>query len=256
MLSNDRYVCVGGLGVVGKATMKTFGIKDCFDLKGSTLTLEEIANYKRYVFICVPTPVEGEADVHDISAIRQIIKQIDNYGGSHLYIVRSTTTPGQLKHLAEELDIDTIVHAPEFLTMSTWKQDVEDPDLIVVGALLERYGDEVAALFRARYPNVELIQTTTTTSEMIKTAINSFYAIKVVFANEVYDACTRLDIEYDTVKEAMYKRKWIGQNHLDAVFNGVRGVRGPCLPKDLRAFGNGTGSKLAQLASKLNKAWA
>jgi len=54
-------VVIGGLGIVGQATMKTFGIKDYFDLRGSNISLEKIAEEKKYVFICIPTPtINGE----------------------------------------------------------------------------------------------------------------------------------------------------------------------------------------------------
>jgi hypothetical protein len=43
------------------------------------------------------------------------------------------------------------------------------------------------------------------------------------------------------VVDAMYKRKWIGKNHLAVPFNGKLGVNGKCLPKDLIAFAKYTG---------------
>jgi UDPglucose 6-dehydrogenase len=251
----DNAVVIGGLGVVGKATRKTFGIKDYFDLKGSTLNLEEAAQ-KRYIFICLPTPVKGEGHVHDISAIRDTIKQLKAFGGGKLYVVRSTTTPGQLDALCDELDLDTIIHNPEFLTMSSWKQDIIDPDIIVVGARLKRHGDEVVSLYNARYRGYPIHQSDLKTSEMIKLSINAFYSTKTIFGNILYDICTRLDIQYDQVQKALYDRKWIGKNHLVTPFNGKRGLRGVCLPKDFKAFTNLSGDKVFQELLKANKRWA
>ena len=56
-----------GNGVVAQATRKTFGINDYFDLKGSTMTLKQIAEMKKYIFICIPTPTEnGEQKKDDL----------------------------------------------------------------------------------------------------------------------------------------------------------------------------------------------
>jgi len=250
----DNAVVVGGLGIVGNATRKAFGIKDYFDLRGSTITLEEIAKKKRYVFICLPTPPSQSG--HKIDDILAIIRQIEQYpGGQKIYIIRSTTTPGQCQHIMNTLGIDCVVHNPEFLTQSTWEEDIEHPDIIVVGSEKKQYGEEVVALYQARYRGYPIFHTDTKTSEMIKCAINTFYALKVVFANEIYDICQKVGCDYDTVREAMYARKWIGKNHLRVVFNGRRGVRGKCLPKDLKAFNKAFESKLLLVAEELNRKW-
>lgn len=251
----DNSVIIG-LGMVGRATQKAFGIKDYFDIKGSTLTLKEIAKEKRYVFICLPTPATNSSS-HDISGIIDIITQIEQYpGGQKVYIIRSTTTPGQCEHIMDTLDINCIVHNPEFLTMSTWERDVEAPDIIVIGARREKYGDEVEALYQARYKGFPIIRAgNTRTSEMIKLAINSFYYVKTIFANEIYDICQQADIDYDVVKETLYKRKWIGKNHLTTPFNGKRGVGGKCLPKDMQSLQNVYPSKLFEAAIKINEKW-
>ena len=252
---NDNAVVIGGLGVVGTATRKSLGIKDYFDLKGSTITLKDIAAKKRYIFICLPTPAKNS--VHQVKPIKDIIKQIEQYeGGQHVFVVRSTTTPGQLDHMSDELGIDSIVHYPEFLTMSTWEKDILDPELVVVGARKKDYGEQVMGIIMARYSGgPSYFLTNLVTSELIKTGINSFYAMKVVFANEMYDFAQKVGADYDTFREALYARKWIGRNHLRAIFNGVRGVRGRCLPKDLDALATVTNSKLLRVVKELNKKW-
>lgn len=253
--SNNRVV-IGGLGMVGRATRRAFGIDDYYDLKGSTLSLKDIAKEKRYVFVCLPTPATHDSG-HDISNIVDIIDQIEGFpGGQKVYIIRSTTTPGQCEYIMDQCGVNSLVHNPEFLTMSSWEQDVEDPDIIVIGSKREKYGDEVEAMYQARYSGFPIIRVDDTrTSEMIKLAINAFYYIKTIFANEVYDICQKTDIDYEKIVEAMYARKWIGRNHLVTPYHGKRGVGGKCLPKDMEALANVYPSKLFTTAVKLNEKW-
>ena len=63
---------------------------------------------------------------------------------------------------------------------------------------------------------------------------NSFLATKVIFANEIYDLCTKLNVNYEDVKKMVVSDKRIGSSHLD--ITKERGFGGKCFPKDLIAF--------------------
>lgn len=235
-----------GYGVVGKATAKALGIRKYIDHKGSNTTLAEAAKC-RYIFLCLPTPVTGET--HDMGEIVKTIADLNYYPGERIYIVRSTTTPGQLSSLG----LKNVVHYPEFLTMKTADQDASNPDIVVVGECDLETGIEVAELLKKRFPKAKHFLTDITTSELTKCAINNFYALKVIFANEMYDFANEIGADYEAVKDAMYERKWIGANHLEVIFHGERGVRGACLPKELKAMTHATGSPLLEIALKLNE---
>ncbi len=245
-----RNAVVIGNGIVGKATRKAFGINDYFDLQGSTLTLKEIAARKRYIFICIPTPtVNGEQERDDIF---QIIKQLRDYGGNHIYIIRSTVIPGTCRHFNEKLGLTNIVHNPEFLTESTWEKDSLQPDLIVIGADQHNLGKDVEALYKSRFKGKDIYVTDTVTSELFKYSVNAFYALKVVYGNEIYDFAKTVGANYEKIKEMMYKRKWIGKNHLDVMHGGKRGYGGKCLPKDLEIISKMSGSQLLKKVHEIN----
>lgn len=247
----NNAVVVGGSGVIGTATRKLFGITDQYSRNTKTLTLEELGK-KKYVFICVPTPATSKG--HDISIIRDYIAAIRLYGDP-LIIVRSTTTPGQLEQLSEEFQTDKILHFPEFLTMDTWEEDALKPDIVVIGGKNAKYMNRLHMLITMNIQHAAnaWIHTDLTTSELIKCSINNLYALKVIFANEMYDFAQKIGADWETVKDAMYARKWIGANHLDVFYKGKRGVRGPCLPKELEAMANTTKSKLLQTALQINE---
>lgn len=247
----DNAVVIGGLGMVGNATRHAFGIDKYIDLKESTSSYKE-AGRTKYVFICLPTPtIDGESKT---DLIKEAIAGVLSHSEiQNIFIIRSTVIPGTTRSLMEHFGIKSIVHNPEFLSEKTWKQDAEHPDLAVVGSDMPQYMDDVVAIYKGRYKGLNVIKTDSITSEMIKQSINSFYATKVVFANQIYDHAQKIGANYETIKKAMYSRKWIGKNHLDVWHNDKRGAGGKCLEKDLSAFSNNSQLTLLKEASKLNK---
>lgn len=242
---------VGGLGVVGTATRKLFGIEKYFDLKGSNCTLADVAKCK-YVFITLPT--KPTADGYNVEDIYDILKQIAQYPSSEkLYILRSTVIPGTTDSLFARLGLTNIVYNPEFLTMSTIDDDTFNPDIVVLGCHNQGWANEIKHLYMEHVKNKpKYILARPREAEMIKIATNLFYSTKVIFANQLYDVCKKYQIDYDQVQEALYERKWIGKNHLKAVFNGKRGLGGMCLKKDLMAFNRKYDMPLFWLVEEIN----
>lgn len=236
-------------GFVGKATAHALGIKDHFSRSSSTVTKEQIANFK-YIFVCLPTPtLDG---ICDSTLILEYVKYISSFGKDNIFIIRSTVTPGTCDLIEHSYKVK-VVHVPEFLTEDTWKDDTNRPDLVVIGGNDLTARSEVEAIFRSRYASSEFILADTWTTETIKYAINTFYALKVVFANQLYDYCQSNMLNYQTIMKAMYSRKWIGKNHLDVHHKGYRGAGGKCLEKDLEAFASHSRLDLLKVANKLNK---
>ena len=87
------------------------------------------------------------------------------------------------------------------------------------------------------FPNAHIIKTGSTHAEMIKYFTNSFLATKVSFANEMYDLCLKLNLDYDKVVEYSVLDKRIGNSHLNVPGpDGDFGFGGHCFPKDLSAL--------------------
>ena len=72
---------------------------------------------------------------------------------------------------------------------------------------------------------------------MVKYVTNSFLATKVSFANEMYQICEGLDIDYDKVMEyALYDER-LGKSHWAVPGpDGDFGYGGHCFPKDVKAL--------------------
>lgn len=237
--------------MVGNATRHVFGIEKFIDIEESTSSYKEAGSLK-YVFICLPTPTlpNGESDT---TLIKEAISAVLSHQvGQPIFIIRSTVLPGTCKYLCDHFGITSIVHNPEFLSEVTWKKDVEHPDIVVIGGENNVYMDDVEALYKGRFKGLNIIKTNTVTSETIKYAVNTFYATKVVFANQIYDYSQRVGANYETIKKTMYARKWIGKNHLDIFRDAQRGAGGKCLKKDLQAFARQSQLPLLKVVNDLN----
>lgn len=244
--------CIVGYGVVGKATAETFGIEKHFDIHEdkSNMNLEEVSKC-RFVFICLPTPVDSEG-VYQVEDIKQIIKQIEDYGNGPIYIIRSTVFPGFAVHLQKELGINTVISNPEFLSEATALEDAKNPPFILIGGLEGQFRDEVAAFYQARIKGAPIVLTDNTSAELSKLALNAYFATKVIFANQLYDAARKLGANYETVKNALSAHPFGPTNHFDVWFREKRGVHGHCLPKDSKAFSYYANSELVKKVVELN----
>lgn len=244
--------CVIGMGMVGNATATLFGIKKHFDIieEKSNITLEEVAKC-RFVFICIPTP--SKHGYYKQEPIFNLIEQIEQYGGGSIYIIRSTVSPGFALHIQKELGINRIVSNPEFLTEATWEKDVKHPPFILLGGFDGVYLDEVKGIYDARIKSDVVILTDNTTAEFTKLVMNGFFSLKVIFANQMYDAARAVGANYERMREVLEKHPFGPRNHFKIWFNGKRGIGGRCLPKDTEALAHYANSDLVKKVVELNK---
>ena len=93
------------------------------------------------------------------------------------------------------------------------------------------------SIFSKVFPSAHIIKTGSKHAEMIKYFTNCFLATKVSFANEIYDICQKLELDYDKVVEYSLGDKRIGNSHLNVPGpDGDFGFGGHCFPKDLSAI--------------------
>jgi len=242
--------CIIGYGYVGRATAKSFGIGKYYDIKGQSISLEEASKCK-YVFLCLPTPTNDNKC--DTSTIFDVAKQIKDFGGDNIFINRSTVEPGTARKLSEHLGTKKVVSNPEFLSELTWEHDAVYPSLIIIGCDDDETLADVRALYESRWRGIQLYQADTITAETIKYALNTFFATKVVFANELFNYCDKNGINYETVREVLEFHPWGSKNHFKIWHKGGRGAGGACLEKDLKAFSGETDSRLLKIANEINQ---
>lgn len=244
--------CIVGNGVVGNATGNVFGIKKRFDIdeKKNNTTISDVAKC-RFVFICIPTPVDQDGK-YVTEPITIIIKQIEKYGTNCLYIIRSTVYPGFANYIINDLGIPRVISNPEFLSEATAEKDTKNPPFILLGGQNPKYLAEVKGLYEGRIKGAPVILTDNVTAELAKLSLNGFFSTKVIYANQIYDTARKLGANYEIIRRILEGHPYGSKNHFQTWFRGKRGIHGNCLPKDTRALGYYTDAELVQKVNELN----
>lgn len=241
-----QKIGVIGQGFVGNAVRE--GMKNHFNVlafdkdpnKFSNVSgIEEIVKQCEVVFVCVPTPMRltGECDLTILHvALSEINNICQNLNRDIIVVIKSTIPPGTADMLDTLYSNCQIVFNPEFLTEANSIEDYKNQNRIVIGGK-RPHTSIVRRIFAKAFPKVPIIKTSATIAETIKYVTNIFLATKVSFANEIYQLCEALDIDYDKVIEYAKYDVRLGSTHWDVPGpDGDFGYGGHCFPKDIAAL--------------------
>ena len=228
-----------GLGTVGLA------IRECFDSvheiffhdKKMGTKISDITENVDCAYIAVPTPSLGNSGGCDTSIVEDVLSGLPD---GFKVVIKSTVIPGTTKNLQALFPELKIACSPEFLRTASSVADFQNQDLLIVGTDHK----ELAELIFEHHIEAGVVErkscflVTPTQAELAKYAKNSFYSMKVIFANQFYDYCESLDEDWSVVKELITKPQMqpIGESHLDAILGSKRGFGGECMPKDTLAL--------------------
>ncbi len=188
------------------------------------------------VFLCVPTPMKEDGNI-DLSVIHDSLNIPENVISDikPLIVMRSTTVPGTADKLASEYPF-RFASNPEFLREKHAVEDMRNTRRIVIGTEDKADLEKVLACYKPVFPDAQYISVDRKTAEMIKYSSNSLLAGQIALANEIYQICQTLGVDYDLVKNALLLDERIARNIDVPGFDGDLGFGGKCLPKDLRAL--------------------
>lgn len=238
-----RIGCIGQ-GWIGKQ------YADDFEKRGYTVTRYDLSEQYRdnkdliaecdIVFIAVPTPTTPEG--FDASIVEGALGLV---GEGKIAVIKSTLIPGTTERLQKQMPDRIIMHVPEFLREATAARDVAEPERNIIGLAEDTAAQRAAAekVLSVLAPAPYSCVITSREAEVVKYAGNVFLAIKVVFANLLYDLSANLSVSYDHVRDALGADSRIGMSHLSPVAASGhdsgkvgRGAGGHCFIKDLEAF--------------------
>lgn len=247
-----RKIGIIGIGMVGGALAKVLPQPIPYDRYKEIGSIKEI-NQADIIFICVPTPFDGKKGF-DLSYVNDAFKLIK---GEKVIVIKSTVLPGTTEMFQKKYRRHKVLFNPEFLTEESADQDMRYPDRQIVGYTKKSYNvakDILQILPLAPFERI----IPATEAEMAKYFGNCWFGIKVVYANQMYDLCQKLGIDYNRVKECAAADKRIGSSHLEIFHKGYRGYGGKCIPKDTRALirkGDklGVDLKLLKISEEINK---
>lgn len=183
------------------------------------------------VFVCVPTPYTNGVGFDDSF----LLDAVGRIAGERAVVIKSTVLPGTTELLQERFPQHRFMFNPEFLREVSAYEDFVRPDRQIVGCTDASKADAqrvMDLLPRAPFERI----CSASEAEMAKYVANSFLAVKVSYANEVFDLCSRLGIEYAQVRDMVAADARIGVSHMDVHDAGYRGYAGKCLPKDSKSL--------------------
>ena len=234
------HIAIMGTGMVGGALARSFerdripvGLYD--PPKG--LANPDVLARADAIFIAVPTPYYLDGPGFDDTFLRAAMDAIPVAGKT--VVLKSTIVPGTTERFQALYPEHRVLFNPEFLTETTADYDMLHPKRQIVGYTPQSRCDaELVMGLLPRAPFEKIIPAKD--AELVKYFGNAFYALKVAYANQIFDLCERMGVDYDTVKACgVAEPMMVGDprnTHLEIFHKGYRGYGGKCLPKDTRSL--------------------
>ena len=240
-MSKDQIkIGIIGHGFVGKATDWGFNKnveKFIVDPIYGT-NISDLVEFKpSIVFVCVPTPMANDGS-QDASIFLEVIKAISDQKLDSIIVVKSTVLPDILIQ-AKSL-INNLVYNPEFLREKHAFEDFENSEMIIFGGE-EIDAKKVSECFKkhSRCKTTNHIFLDLISASIVKYAINTFLATKVVFFNELNEYFSKFNSadEWTKIIDAIKADSRIGSSHMNVPgHDGKKGFGGACFPKDTVAL--------------------
>ena len=211
---------------------------DKFDLAKSTHSkIADLVEETKVIFVCVPTPMRKDGTCYT-GIVEEVIREINETANDHIVVIKSTVPPGTTDRFNHEFSNVTVIFNPEFLTEENFLDDFKNQNRIILGG--SRKGtNKLRQIYSKVFPKAVIVKTGDKHAEMVKYFTNTFLATKVSFANEMYNICEQIGIDYDKVVEYAIYDERLGKSHWAVPGpDGDFGFGGHCFPKDLSAIIN------------------
>ncbi|GMX57711.1 MAG: hypothetical protein YFSK_0390 [Candidatus Yanofskyibacterium parasiticum] len=247
-----KKIGIIGVGVVGGAVASVIPSALTYDKYKKIGSIKEV-NQADIIFICVNTPYTEETGF-DLSAVDDAISIME---GEKIIVIKSTVLPGSTQMMQDKYSQHAILFNPEFLRQVCANEDMKNPSEQIVGYTKKSkpFAEEIISIL-PKSPHDFIVPAKE--AEMAKYFSNSFLAVKVIFANQIYELCQKLGIDYDLIKNIASVNPRFAFSHFNVWTDGYRGYSGACLPKDTKSLiqlGNKLGIDLSLLkaADKANR---
>jgi UDPglucose 6-dehydrogenase len=252
---NCMKIVVAGYGYVGKAVEQA--LAHCCDIRiidpaYNTNSIGDI-DYDALI-ICVSTPQrdDGACDMQNV------FDCIDQSNDKPI-LIKSTISIEGWQQLKQKYPNKGVTFSPEFLRAKTAIEDFNKQQVMYFSN--DDCNDDWelwSKLFLNNNKNLKFKLASAEELILSKYFRNSFLATKVSFFNQMYDLCSKLDLNFDKVRECVADDMRIGESH--SYVTNERGFGGHCFPKDTNALittanNNEVGLSVIKEAVKYNNFW-
>ena len=242
-------VTVVGVGMVGTQVYNWFKDRHetlSYDTKKTSDSWDECSKADVF-FVCVPTPYK-EGVGYDLTALDETLEKIPN---GCLVVIKSTVNPGTSDKYQAMYPLKQIMFNPEFLTELSAEEDFKHPDMQILGISKESepWAIEIMLMLPPA-PTMRVVSLID--AEWIKKVRNVYYAMKVIFFNQISDM-VESPADYETIRSVVVKDPRIGDSHSFVHHKGYRGYGGNCLPKDLDSLLEVSSSELLSKVKEINE---
>lgn len=276
MAKKSNKIAIIGYGKVGKAYHSMFPGAAIYDeplnlfvseeysqpatLAGKKPTKKQTAKWRKIVngydiaLVCVPTNLEdGELDM---SIVRDVIGWLE----TPLILIKSALQPGTVDSLVEAtgkkiaVSVEMVGEGNYFVPY--WKYpDSESPithQMLIVGGEDETARRCADVLWARMSPETDIHLVSAVEAEITKLMENTWGAMKVSFANAIYDICDRFGANYTKVLQAWGSDGRVEKMHMRVV-PGKRGWKSKCYDKDVPALAGLDDSGLIKAVVRANE---
>lgn len=204
--------------------------------------------------VCVPTDAkDGQLDM---SIVEEVVEWLE----TPLILIKSALQPGTVDRLVKKtgkkiaVSVEMVGEGKYFVPY--WKYpDAEDPtkhNFLIVGGEDETARKCADYLWSKMSPDINIHLTTAIEAEICKLFENSWGALKVTFANTIYDICEKFGANYTRVLQAWGSDGRTEKMHMRVIPN-KRGWKSKCYDKDIPALASLDDSGLLNKVIEVNK---
>jgi len=248
-------ICIVGYGYVGKAVSSAFNTDNLtiIDPKIDKDSSIEAVSKNRYdlVFICVDTPKN-----ENFKTLNLVLNECNLFLKKNtIVIVKSTASPLFFKNSLKLYKNIKLLHSPEYLSHWNNIEDFLNQKFIIMGG--EKKSAIIACnIMLSRLKKVKTARVTDIeTAALVKYSENAFLALKVTFANELFQIHKKLKLNtsFNEFTELLGLDERIGPSHMQVPGrDGKYGWGGHCYTKDINELCKFSDSSLIKFIVKLN----
>jgi len=196
------------------------------------------------ILVNTPSDINGEFSNQNVfNVVEALSKELKNSKKEDfLFIISSTVMPNSHKQIIKIIESNSekklnhgfgYAYIPDLVALGSVINDFENPDLLILGASNEYYGNVCEKIYHKIIKNEAPIKKMSIIeSEVTKVSLNAYITMKISFANFIGNIADIFGCNSNNITEALGCDRRISSHYIKS---GVS-FGGTCFPRDTWAF--------------------